>query len=664
MERLRRTTGAQRFSLIELMVVVAIIAIISAVAIPALIKFRDKRKAKKNGEPAIEEAQAGDGAAAESNVEPAESNVEPAAPKVPTGFPCTVLLFQQSTSLKSSYHRLGFDVFTRFLAKTKGVIEVTAAKQADGLSKVQIPLPQNHLELQDAVIKVTDKESGKDVPVDDGDLHFRPDALVWLAELASQKVYRVEFSYFASGYDRYELVLGSGGRIADVDIAIDTSGLGEMQIPEAGLRPTAETAGAVSWKSKNLVVKAPLIIEIPAQLSPMGRVLLLCRLVAVAVLLFGAGFWYLSDIYRPGCLKGFGWDHFVLLALTFSLFFIVFGVLALTSPLATSHAMGLALILSLPLLMLHVSRIIDKQFAFIWVLPLAIYSLAIVINGVYGGAHKWNVYIGAVVLLVGFLTVSWPSWVSKRKKQLETRIALATDQFAQSRTLYEAMAGPFLELIMAETNGLAIIRNQRFPKQAVQTQERSFTGIRALVDGYLELQGAVSTQAFPTDESAIDRGEQLLTRATRLSKGMKEQLTAATAGISTCEQMLKEAEEKHASKERQRAIEKEKRASEKKKRASERDHSDATCFCCACGCEVPNMKHCQNCGEQLLVKAECSPCGFSLKIPLNLISRKKIDKLIHCPACGDDGFLLAARREANIPDADGEATSKGVGRRH
>ncbi|MCB0069089.1 MAG: prepilin-type N-terminal cleavage/methylation domain-containing protein, partial [Caldilineaceae bacterium] len=53
----------------------------------------------------------------------------------------------------------------------------------------------------------------------------------------------------------------------------------------------------------------------------------LVRRAGLAVLLFGAGFWYLAELRRPGCLDRFRLGQFLLLALTFSLFFVAFAVL-------------------------------------------------------------------------------------------------------------------------------------------------------------------------------------------------------------------------------------------------------------------------------------------------------------------------------------------------
>lgn len=50
-------------------------------------------------------------------------------------------------------------------------------------------------------------------------------------------------------------------------------------------------------------------------------------------------------------------------------------------------AMGIAAVFSLPLLLLHISRILNVAFACRRALPLAVFTLGVVINGVYAGGR-------------------------------------------------------------------------------------------------------------------------------------------------------------------------------------------------------------------------------------------------------------------------------------
>ena len=62
---------------------------------------------------------------------------------------------------------------------------------------------------------------------------------------------------------------------------------------------------------------------------------------------------------------------------------------------------------SLPLLVLHVSRIIDRHFAILHVLPMAVLTLGIVIAGVYGGGARDYIFIGYLVIGVAYLTFTY-----------------------------------------------------------------------------------------------------------------------------------------------------------------------------------------------------------------------------------------------------------------
>ena len=154
------------------------------------------------------------------------------------------------------------------------------------------------------------------------------------------------------------------------------------------------------------------VLEFPAGTSPLGRVILALQLAGVAVLLFGAGFWYLSEGQTPGRLDDFRWGHFLLLALNYSLFFAIFAVLGYRG--SSAFALTVAAVVSLPLLMLHVVRITNASFAFGRVLPLAMLTSTTVVGGVFLDRQRPLVLLAAAVLLIVFLTVSYGSWLAGR----------------------------------------------------------------------------------------------------------------------------------------------------------------------------------------------------------------------------------------------------------
>src|SRR5205823_6386147 len=173
------------------------------------------------------------------------------------------------------------------------------------------------------------------------------------------------------------------------------------------------------WQFQNLVSDRRIQVLIPEAVAPVARVLFLWRFVAVAVLLFGAGFLYLSEQARPGQLDRFRLGHFLLLAMTFSLFFVILTVLEFHGELTTSAAMIVAAVFSLPLLVLHVASVLGFRFALTRVLPLALFSLGLAINGVYGGGMRDYVCAGAGVLVITYLTLTFPAWAARRQRHRE-----------------------------------------------------------------------------------------------------------------------------------------------------------------------------------------------------------------------------------------------------
>ena len=65
--------------------------------------------------------------------------------------------------------------------------------------------------------------------------------------------------------------------------------------------------------------------------------------------------------------------------------------------------------LSLPLLGLHVARVMDRDFALTRAMPLALFTLAMVINVVYGGWARDYVFMGAAAAGFAFVTATLPA---------------------------------------------------------------------------------------------------------------------------------------------------------------------------------------------------------------------------------------------------------------
>src|SRR5262249_37860725 len=151
---------------------------------------------------------------------------------------------------------------------------------------------------------------------------------------------RVKFT--ALGRERFEYTLPPAQQLQSVAIDLRLSGAEAITIPDDSLQPTETDRDQLRWDFQNLVSDRRIVVLIPEEMAPMARVLYLWRFVAVGVLLFGAGFLYLSEQVRPGQLDRFRLGHFLLLAITYSLFFVIFTVLEFHADLGTVAAMLVA----------------------------------------------------------------------------------------------------------------------------------------------------------------------------------------------------------------------------------------------------------------------------------------------------------------------------------
>lgn len=203
-------------------------------------------------------------------------------------------------------------------------------------------------------------------------------------------------SYVAQGRDAfvYDAVGGGRKRSGAVRFTLSYQGARPVVAPSS-LQPSEVGPGVMTWRFSDLISEKPIRVELPAGSSPLGRLILLCQLAGLAVLLFGAGFWYLSEGQRPGGLDHFRLGHFLLVALTYSLFFVVFAVVGYRGSLAAALLLGAGT--SLPLLLLHTSRTSGWPFALHRGLPLSLFSLGCVVLGVYLEDQRAYVLMGATV---------------------------------------------------------------------------------------------------------------------------------------------------------------------------------------------------------------------------------------------------------------------------
>ena len=359
------------FTLIELTIVVAVVAFISAIVLPAIMKMRDRAKKK---------ALAAQVASEETKAQERGRFTQPKGEKPIIDQADLDLL------LASSYHRIGTKIYTRYEARCGGKVVFHDAGATDEPLLLFIPFPRDTTEARD--VSLTFKSPSDKEPQKPENVTYHQQGIYWSGAVPKGELITAEVAFVALGRERFEYDLPPARQLREIDISLSLDGGGATRIPDHALQPTEIGKGRLGWRFTNLVSDRSIIIEIPGAQSPIGRVMLLCRLVAVAVLLFGAGFWYLSEQVKPGQLDDFRWGHFLLLAMTYSLFFVIFAVIVFHGSIGTAPAMVVAAVFSFPLLLLHAWRIIDLKFAATRVLPLAVFTLGLVVNGVYGGGAR------------------------------------------------------------------------------------------------------------------------------------------------------------------------------------------------------------------------------------------------------------------------------------
>ncbi len=621
MKAIRRSAG---FTLMELMIVVVIIGILAAIVIPNLLSVAEKKRH-------MEEAGPPSGTEAGPSTPAAPVPAEPeAAPRAVT--PVTEAADIRIRLSASSYIRR-LKVYTLFTADFEGTYTFTGPGDGTDPVRIEFPFPGSATQARDVSLEISR----------DGETFFEPEAarytlggIRWTGELAGGERLDARVSYSVQGADRYVYQGPGAGRAGSLRIVMTLAGITSEFIPADALQPTRIEEDRLIWDFENLITDRRIMVELPGTMSPTGRAILFLRLAGLAVLLFGLGFIYLNDLKEPGRLDHFRWGHFLLLALTYSLFFIIFTALHLGQHMGAWAALLLSALLSLPLLMIHVSRFWGARFALLWILPLAVFTLAIVINGVYGGPYRTYIYIGLTVLAAAFFTLTYQTWAEKRK-------AHRAEKERRYREDREAA-------LREEENRKEEARRKAWRKSRI---DKATSAVDRLAEQWRRTENLVEEAELMPDRVGGDDGSEIRAAVAQAVVDLAKQEDPVGDLRGTVNELeaiseddafsaAVEAFRSNTEKERRRiqaAADELEEALSVLKQQHEREKADAlrredAIHCLACGAGYTLSNFCPHCGVRSPERLTCSRCGETYLLPVHLLGETESTEPLHCMVCG------------------------------
>ncbi|HVE86470.1 MAG TPA: prepilin-type N-terminal cleavage/methylation domain-containing protein [Myxococcales bacterium] len=576
------------FTLIELMVVVAIIALLAAVVIPSVLSR--VQRADNPSPPSQRIAQA-------------PPSAKLAAAK---GAPPVLEATDIQVELEPRTVLDGFRAYTEYEAAFHARFTVRNQDEAADAVSLRFPFPPGLLEARDVSLSQVDASGALREATGAA---YQIDGIGWTGRIAPGERATFEVRYRARGRDAFVYDVAGEGRSGQLNVSVLSRKASQLIVPAASLQPTEVDAGGIHWRLSHVLATRPVMVDLPAAKSPMGQLILLCQLTALAVMLFGAGFWYLGELWKPGRLREFRFGHFLLLALDYSLFFVVFAVVAYREPPALALAVALAL--SQPLLVIHLSRVFDARFAVRLGLPLSLFTLGGVVAGVYLEAYRPYVFLAVGMIALAALTLTYRRWASQRQAW---RLALQRAAARASRE--QALVKPAAELAAAVDRAAPVLRRAaRWRPAQGEVEEAS-----------ARLSEVVAAARKPAAPAQIEDDEAHAQWSREASSELAAQIEAVGAATSALTEALAKAEDAR-------------RQDQERRAQAAQPHAR----CVACGAALPaGGKFCGQCGARGYERLPCARCGESLEVPVHLIRHGWAERGVHCRSCGQALMVPAA----------------------